>query len=191
MIQHGKTLVSEDILEKKFVCDLNRCKGACCVEGESGAPLEKGEVEILKEIYPIIKSSLPKAGQAAIDAQGTSIVDSDGDDVTPLVNGKECAYTVFNESGIASCGIENANKEGLINFRKPISCHLYPIRIDSYPSFDAVNYHHWPICNDACTLGEQLSVPTFKFTKDALIRKYGQKWFNELEIIAEQWEKEK
>jgi len=190
MIQHGKTLISEDILEKKFVCDLERCKGACCVEGASGAPLEKEETIILQEIYPKIRHYLPETGQKAIDEQGTSIVDSDGDHVTPLVDGKECAYTVFDELGVASCGIEKAHRDGVVDFRKPISCHLYPIRIDHYASFDAVNYHHWPICEAACALGEKLSVPTYRFTKDALIRKYGEKWYRELEVIAEAWEKE-
>lgn len=188
MIAVGDTLLSEDLLEKAFVCDLTKCKGACCVEGDAGAPLESEEVTILEEIYEDVKPFLRPEGAAAIEEQGTSIQDpSDDEWVTPLVNGAECAYVIFDEKGVTKCGIEKAWEEGAVDFRKPVSCHLYPIRIDKYATYDAVNYHKWQICSPACDLGAQLKVPVYKFTKDALIRKYGPEWYKELEEVAEQW----
>lgn len=191
MIEHRNTLISEDLFEKRFVCDLNACKGACCVAGESGAPLEKDEAEQLKKLWPKIKPYIPEKGQRAIDEHGVSEVDSDGDLVTTLVEGrKECAFTVFDEKGIALCGVEKAWKDGRIPFRKPISCHLYPIRIERIGERDGLNYHKWNLCKPACTCGAKLDVPVFRFLKDALIRKYGKQWFAELEVIHAEWEKE-
>lgn len=184
MFQLGKTIVSEDILEKEFVCNLSACKGACCVEGEAGAPLTREETGILAEIYPDIKGFLRSEGIAAIEAQGTHITTSQGELETPLVGGKECAYATFSNNGTAACGIEQAYNEGVVEFRKPISCHLYPVRVQDYSEFAAVNYHKWPICNDACTLGKELKVPVYKFVKEALLRKFGKHWYSELEKIA-------
>ena len=132
MFQLGKTIVSEDLIEKDFVCNLNACKGACCVEGEAGAPVTEEEVAILREVYPKVKSFLRPEGIAAIEAQGTHIVSELDELETPLVDGKECAYVTFNERGFASCGIEEAYNAGIINFKKPISCHLYPVRVQQY-----------------------------------------------------------
>lgn len=186
MIQHGKTLIGEEVLEKSFVCDLNACQGACCVEGDAGAPLLNEELNELDEAWKVVKPYLSEEGVRAIEEQGKYIEDWDGEYVTPLIKGKECAYTVF-ENGMALCGIEKAFNDGKTNFRKPISCHLYPIRIKSYESFDAVNYDKWSICSAACVLGEQLKVPVFRFAKDALIRKYGQTWYDELEELYRAW----
>ena len=186
MFQLGKTIVSEDIIEKDFVCNLSACKGACCIEGEAGAPITQEEVGILKEIYPKVKPFLRPEGIAAIEKQGTHI-ETDFDELeTPLVDGKECAYVTFTDRGIASCGIEDAFNAGAIDFRKPISCHLYPVRVQEYSEFSAVNYHRWSICDDACTLGKELQVPVYKFVKAALIRKFGENWYAELEKIASQ-----
>lgn len=184
MIAIDNTLVSEDLLEKKFVCDLNACKGACCVEGDSGAPLEKEEAKILDEIYEKIKPYLRPQGIEAIEEQGKYIIDVDGDLVTPLVKGKECAYVYFDEQNTACCAIEKAFKEGKIKFQKPISCHLYPVRISHYKNYDAVNYHAWNICKPACSCGSKLNIPVYKFVKTALIRKYGQDWYKQLEFAA-------
>lgn len=184
MFQLGKTIVSEDIIEKDFVCNLNACKGACCIEGEAGAPVTEEEVEILKEIYPKVKPFLRPEGIAAIEKQGTHIKTELDELETPLVDGKECAYVTFTDKGIASCGIEDAFNAGAIDFRKPISCHLYPVRVQEYSEFAAVNYHRWPICDDACTLGKELKVPVYKFVKTALIRKFGENWYAELEKVA-------
>ena len=184
MFQLGKTIVSEDLLEKEFVCNLSQCKGACCVKGEAGAPLEKSEVETLKDIYPKVKHLLRPEGIAAIESQGTSIVSDFGELETPLVNGEECAYVIFDTNNTAKCGIEEAYNQGLVNWKKPISCHLYPVRVKDYSEFSAVNYHKWDICDDACSLGKELQMPVYKFTKDALIRKFGEDWYLELEKVA-------
>ncbi len=186
MFQLGKTIVSEDILEKEFVCNLSSCKGACCIEGEAGAPLTEEETHILKEIYPKVKPFLRPEGIAAIEEQSTHIETDLSDLETPLVKGKECAYVTFSENGTAGCGIEDAYNKGVIDYKKPISCHLYPVRVQDYSEFAAVNYHKWPICNDACALGKELSVPVYKFVKDALIRKFGENWYLELEKIAKE-----
>ena len=186
MFQLGKTIISEDLLDKDFVCNLSACKGECCIAGEAGAPVTEEEVSILKEIYPKVKPFLRAEGIAAIEEQGTHIVSPLDELETPLVQGKECAYVTFKEGGIASCGIEDAYNAGEITFRKPISCHLYPVRIQDYSEFAAVNYHKWPICDDACTLGAELKVPVYRFVKDALIRRFGPDWYAELEKVAEE-----
>jgi hypothetical protein len=188
MIEHRGTLISEDLFEKRFVCDLNACKGACCVEGASGAPLDPEEDQLLKELWPKIRPYIPEKGQRAIDEHGVSEVDEDGDLVTTLVEGRgECAFTVFDEKGIALCGVEKAWKDGAIPFRKPISCHLYPIRIAKLKFHDGLNYHRWPICKPACECGAKLDVPVFRFLKDSLTRKYGADWYAELEEVYAAW----
>lgn len=185
MIAIDNTIVSEDLLDKKFVCDLNACKGACCVEGDSGAPLDEEEAHILDEVFEEVKPYMRPEGIAAVEEQGKYIVDIDGDLVTPLVDGKECAYVYFDEKNTALCAIEKAYKEGEINFQKPVSCHLYPVRITNYKDYDAVNYHAWDICNPACKCGSKLNVPVYKFVKAALIRKYGEDWYKQLELAAQ------
>ena len=184
MFQLRKTIVSEDIIEKDFVCNLSACKGACCIHGEAGAPLEQEETKILEEIYPKIRPFLRKEGLEVIEKQGTWITSSLGDLETPLVNGAECAYVTFDEKGTTLCGIEEAYNKGIVDWKKPISCHLYPIRVKDYNEFSAVNYHKWQICDDACSLGKELQVPVYKFVKEALIRKFGESWYKELEEIA-------
>ena len=184
MIEIGNTIVSLDILECKFVCDLKSCKGACCVEGDSGAPLEKEELKILETIYPVVKEYMSEEGKTAIAKQGTHIIDHDGDDVTPLNKGKECAYTIF-EDKIAKCSIEKAYEDGKITFKKPISCHLYPIRVKKYTSFEGMNYDQWKICKPATILGKKKGIVLFQLLKEPLIRKYGEKWYDQLEIAAE------
>ncbi len=189
MFQLGKTIVSEDILEKEFVCNLSACKGSCCIEGEAGAPLLQEETSILEDIYPKVKPFLRKEGIKAIETQGTWIKNDFDDLETPLVNDAECAYVTFNDKGHASCGIEDAYNQGIIKWKKPISCHLYPIRTRDYSEFSAVNYHKWEICDDACSLGKELQLPVYKFLKDALVRKFGQNWYDALDKIAEEKQK--
>lgn len=190
MIQIDNKLISEDLFSEKFVCNLAKCKGICCVEGDAGAPLDEEETHILKEIYPKIKPYLRPEGIQAIEEQGTHTVDFDGDLVTPLVNNAECAYVIFEPNGFTKCAIEKAYEDGVIDYQKPISCHLYPIRITEYSDFDAINYHEWDVCSDACTLGKELDVKVYKFLKRPLIRKYGEEFYNTLEEAAEEWEKE-
>ncbi|MGB5237939.1 MAG: DUF3109 family protein [Flavobacteriaceae bacterium] len=184
MFELGKTVVSEEILDHQFVCDLNACKGACCVDGSAGAPLEEAETQILNEIIEDIIPYLRKEGVKAIRDQGTFVKGSDGDWETPLVDNQECAYTVFSKNGTAECGIEKAHRDKAITWQKPISCHLYPVRIREYSKLTAVNYHRWQICDPACSLGAQLEIPIYKFVKTALIRKFGEDWYLELEAVA-------
>ncbi|MEN8138832.1 MAG: DUF3109 family protein [Bacteroidota bacterium] len=190
MIQIGKTLVSEDIIEKQFVCNIEKCKGDCCIQGDAGAPLIKEEIKILEEIFDKVKPFIRPEGIKAIEDHGTWTKDEFGELVTPLIDGKECAYTVFDKNGIAKCGIEDAYNAGEISWRKPSSCHLYPIRITDYSEFSAVNYHKWDICSDACELGRELKVPVYKFLKDPLINKFGKNWYMELEHVAEEYIKQ-
>ena len=184
MFQLGKTLVSEEIIQNDFVCNLSACKGACCIDGEAGAPVEPEEAKIMEDIYDKVKPFLREEGIKAIEEQGTSIVTDLGEIETPLIDGADCAYVTFDDKGTALCGIEEAYNAGEIDWKKPVSCHLYPVRIQEYSSFTAVNYHRWQICDDACTLGKELQVPIYKFVKDGLIRKYGEKWYKELEEVA-------
>lgn len=185
MIAIGKTLVSDELLEEHFVCDLSKCKGACCVEGDSGAPLEEDEMQEIDAYFPVIREMLPAEALNSIDQFGLYLKDRDGDLVTPLVNGyRECVYTLF-ENGIAKCAFEKAYFEGKIPWRKPVSCHLYPVRISKMKDYDAVNYDRWSVCAPACSLGNSLKVPVYRFLKDALVRKYGEEWYTELSLAAD------
>ena len=190
MIQIDDKLISEDFFSEEFVCNLAKCKGICCVDGDAGAPLDEDETKILDEIYPKIKSYLRPEGIQAIEEQGTYTLDFEGDLVTPLVNNAECAYVIFDEKGYTKCAIEKAYEDGVIDWQKPISCHLYPIRITEYSNFSAINYHEWDICSDACTLGKELGVKVYQFLKKPLIRKYGEEFYQTLSEAAEEWEKE-
>ncbi|MGB5262139.1 MAG: DUF3109 family protein [Lutimonas sp.] len=191
MFQIEKTLVSENLIEKQFLCNLSACKGACCVQGEAGAPVEDKEREILENIYPIVKPLLRSQGRETIAQQGTYIKNSEGEFETPLIEGGECAYVIFDDKNTALCGIEKAYNQGLIDFKKPISCHLYPVRIQEFSEFMAVNYSHWDICDDACALGKSLGLPVYKFLKEALIRKFGETWYEELDLVATQYDRDK
>lgn len=181
MLEIGSVLIHEDVVKENFVCNLNKCKGACCIEGDAGAPLEAAELDILKEIYPAVKPFMTAKGIKTIEKNGTFVKDAEGDYTTPCVDvNKECAYVVW-ENGITKCAIEKAYESGAINWQKPISCHLYPIRITKYPEFDVLNYDRWSICSPACSFGKELKVRVHEFLKTPLIRKYGEDWYNQLE----------
>jgi len=181
MIEVQNTLVHEDIVRENFVCNLNKCKGACCIEGDSGAPLELSELAVLNEIYPHVKPYMTAKGIQTIEENGTFVKDFEGDYTTPCVDGnKECAYVTW-ENGITKCAIEQAYEDGKIAWKKPISCHLYPIRITNYPEFDILHYDRWNICSPACSFGNELKVSVYQFLKEPLIRKYGAEWYSELE----------
>lgn len=185
MIEVSNVLVHEDVVKENFVCNLNKCKGACCLEGDSGAPLNHDELHILDEIYPRVKPFMTAKGIATIEQTGTYVTDFEGDYTTPCVDtNKECAYVVW-ENGITKCAIEKAYEQGVIDWKKPISCHLYPIRITKYPEFDVLNYDRWSICSPACSFGNELKVRVHEFLKGPLIRKYGEDWYNELELAVE------
>jgi len=188
MIEIDKTLISDDVIQEQFLCDLTACKGACCVHGDAGAPLEEEELSVLDDQYINIKSFLREEGIAAIEQNGKYTLDADGDYVTPLVNGKECAYVVFDAEGITKCGIEKAYEQGVTSFRKPISCHLYPIRTKKYEKFEAVNYHQWDICKAAVLCGKKEKLPVYKFLKEPLILKYGKEWYDALSAYADSLE---
>ncbi|MFW6095976.1 MAG: DUF3109 family protein [Bacteroidota bacterium] len=183
MVLIGEALVSLDFFEQRFICDIQQCKGNCCVEGVAEAPVEDTEGILLESILEKVKPYMRKEGLKAVKKHGAVVKDNDGDMVTPLVRGEECAYAVF-EDGIAKCAIENAYFDGKINFRKPISCHLYPIRISDVGGLEALNYHEWEICQAAVNKGNIEGVPVYKFLKEALVRRYGEKWYNELEETA-------
>ena len=187
MIEIGKTIISQELLQKRFVCDLTACKGACCVEGDGGAPVLDSEVNKLEEVYPIVKKYLPQEGIDAIEAQGTVVVGDDNELETPLVLGKECAFTIFEDDGTAKCGIEKAYLNGEVSFRKPESCSLYPVRLSELGDMTAVNYHHWLICKPACECGDKLDVKTYKFLKKPLIDKFGEEWFDTLEAVDKEF----
>jgi len=173
-------ILSDDILEKHFVCDLIKCKGACCVEGDLGAPLELEELDILKQELPNILPFLTKEGKKVIEKEGYYLEDWEGDYSTTTVKGRECSFAIRDQRGILSCGIEKAWLEGKTTFQKPISCHLYPIRISKYGENEALNYHRWQICSDACKKGEELKIPLYQFLKGPLVRKYGEEWYARL-----------
>jgi hypothetical protein len=182
MIQIDETIISLDLLDEKFVCDLTSCKGICCIEGDDGAPLELDEVKIIEDILPQIWGDLTEKSKAVIKKQGISYIDDDGEPVTSIVNGAECVFTYTDSTGICKCAIEKAFREGKTNFYKPISCHLYPVRLQKYEEYTAVNYHRWSVCNCARKLGGKLKIPVYQFLKEPLIRKFGEKWFEQLEI---------
>ena len=184
MLEIGRTIVSLDILEKQFLCDLLKCKGACCVEGDSGAPLTPEEATSIEEAYPEVAPYITESHQEEIRKQGFAVIDQDGDLVTPLVNNRQCAYT-YEEKGILKCGIEKAFLDGKINFRKPVSCHLFPIRITEYKRFDAVNYQKIDICKPGRACGKSENLPLYVFLKEPLIRKYGEEWYGQLQFAAE------
>ncbi len=177
MIPHENTILSDELFEEHFVCNLDKCKGACCIEGDSGAPLEQEELKILEDVFEKVKPYLNEKGLKAIEEQGLYSLDFEGDYTTTCVDGnKECAYVLF-ENGITKCAFEKAYNDGVIDWKKPISCHLYPIRVTKYPDYEALNYDRWHICSPACSFGKELKVTVFEFLKEPLIRKYGEEWY--------------
>ncbi len=185
MIEIGRTIISRDIFEEHFLCDLLKCKGACCVEGDSGAHLTKDEAEIIEREYDNFKEYLPGKHKHEVEKQGFSVIDKDGDLVTPLINNSQCVYTFSDEKGILKCAIEKAFIAGKSNFRKPVSCHLFPIRITEYKRYDAVNYQKLAICIPGKECGKSAKLALYKFLKDPLIRKYGEEWYEEVLATAE------
>lgn len=176
--------ISDEVIEEQFVCNLSACKGACCVAGDCGAPLDKNETKILKKIYPQLKPYLRQEGIEEIEHTGTHTTDKEYGYVTPIVKNGICAYAAIDDHGVVGCAIEKAHKDGIVDFKKPVSCHLYPIRVTKYEAFEAVNYDRWDICKPACKNGKALQVPVYRFLKEAIIRKYGTEFYEVLDKIA-------
>ena len=189
MIEIGDTVISLDIIERHFCCELSQCKGECCVEGEAGAPLEKEEFNILRKILPAVWDDLSPEAKAVINKQGVGYIDTGGDIVTSIVNGKDCVFTYYDNDRNCKCAIEKAYREKRIGFIKPVSCHLYPIRVSRYKDYQAVNYHRWKICHTAEISGKEKHLPLYKFLRDPLIRKFGEEWYNALDICAREYTK--
>jgi hypothetical protein len=183
LIEVKDKIVSTQIFDKKFVCDLNACKGACCIEGNSGAPLTLDEIDLLEENIEKIMPFMRPEGIEQVEENGVFYMDEDNEAVTTLVNGGECAFVYFDENNITKCGIEQAYNSGKIDFNKPISCHLYPIREKQFNDFRALTYDIWPICAPACACGDKLDVPVYRFLKGPIIRAYGEDFFEALEEV--------
>ena len=185
MIQIKDTLISEDVFETCFVCDLGKCKGMCCVEGDAGAPLTHEEYEAIKNVLPKIWDDLSPKARELIEKQGIAYIDDDGELVTSIIKGRECVFTYFDADGVCRCAIDNAFREGRISVQKPISCHLYPIRLHKYDEFTALNYDRWSVCRPALRLGKKTGIKLYQFLKEPLICKFGEEWYQEVCQIAE------
>jgi len=187
MIEIEDKIISDDLFEKKFVCDLQKCKGVCCVEGDSGAPLTKKEILDIDKNISKIKTEMSPTALSILEKKDFYYVDSDGDQVTSLINEKECVFVVYDQNKIAKCSIESAFRKNKINFNKPISCHLYPIRVKKHENFHAINVDSWHICQPACKCGTELNVPVFKFLKNAIVRSWGLNFFQQLDSVYDQF----
>ncbi len=187
MLQIGNTLVSLDIVERFFCCDLDKCLGECCIEGDAGAPITAEEKTTLQEILPEIWDDLLPAAKKVIEECGVSYTDQDGDEVTQIVEGRNCVFSYYGANGMCLCAIEKACREGRISFYKPISCHLYPLRLKEYDTFTAVNYHRWKICKCAEVLGRSKKIRIYEFLKEPLIRRFGQRWYDELAMTCREY----
>jgi hypothetical protein len=188
MIAIDHVLLSDDVIDAQFVCDLNSCKGGCCVDGDCGAPLTTEETQTLAEIYPVVKPLLDAEAIAVIEQEGTHTTDEDFGWVTPTINNGICVYAYTDDQGIVKCAIEKAWKDGKVNFKKPISCHLYPLRVKSREGYDLVNYEpRKTLCKPACKLGASLKVPVYKFLKEALVRHYGEEFYEALEAVGKKY----
>ena len=187
MIEIQNTLVSLDLIERYFLCDLDACKGQCCIDGDAGAPLAPGEADKIRELLPVIWNDLLPAGRQAIEEGGVSYTDVEGDEVTTLIDGGLCAFATTAPDGSWRCAIENACREGRCDFLKPVSCHLYPVRLKEYDSFTAVNLHRWKICKCAEVLGRAKGVRAYRFLEGPLRRRFGDAWYDELAFTAEEY----
>lgn len=187
MLQIQHTLVSLDLIERYFVCDLDACLGACCIEGDAGAPLLEEEDARIREVLGEVKGDLAPRAVREIEENDSSYRDADGDLVTQIVDGRDCVYTCYAPGGKCLCALEKAFREGRIADVKPISCRLYPVRLKEYDGFTAVNMHRWKICRPAETLGRKLGIRAYEFLKGPLTAKFGSEWYDELELTAREY----
>ena len=186
----GDTLVSLDILEKEFCCDLDTCHGCCCREGDAGAPVSDEELETIKRLLPTLLPEMTKEARQTVEEKGLSYLDPSGEQVLQIVNDKDCIFVREDHNGWCYCLIEKACRAGKTGFLKPVSCHLYPIRLTQVGSRVGVEYHRWDICHCARQLGKKQHLPLYRFLKEPLIRRFGQEWYNELELTAEEWNRQ-
>lgn len=186
MIQIQDVIVSFDVLTKCFSCDLNCCKGACCIEGDAGAPVTPEEIAQIEELLPTIREDLSPEARKVIDSQGVAYTDPEGELVTSIVGGKDCVFTCYGEDGCCYCAIEKAYRAGLCKFKKPVSCHLYPIRVKKIGDGWGLNYDRWDVCKAAVLKGERDGIPIYKYLKEPLIRRFGQSWYDELDFTVEE-----
>lgn len=190
MVEIQDTLVSFDLFRECFCCDLHSCGGACCVEGDAGAPLALEEIGELEEAAEALRDELTPDALSVIDAQGVAYIDKDGQMVTSIVDGKDCVFAVKNAEGITLCAIDRACREGRLDIRKPISCALYPVRVSRVGDMTALNYNRWSICEGACKLGRELKLPLYKFLKEPLVRAFGQEWWDECDLVCGELKKQ-
>ena len=196
MIQIQNTIVSLEILEKEFCCDLQSCRGCCCIEGDAGAPLTEEEDRKIRQILPVLLPEMTKEARQTVEASDISYRDREGELVTQIVNNKDCVFSRTDHNGWCYCLIEKAYNAGKIDFKKPISCHLYPIRVKEFeargpvPAMSALEYHRWDVCHCARVLGKKLHLPIYQFLKEPLIRRFGTEWYDELCLTAEEWRKQ-
>ena len=189
IIQVGSVLVSPDIFTEKFCCDLDKCKGQCCVEGDAGAPVTLDEIAGIEDSLDTVWTDMSASAQAIVDKQGVAYVDQEGDLVTSIVNGKDCVFTCY-ENGCCLCALERAYRAKKTDFVKPISCALYPIRVKAFNNDTfGINYNRWDVCKDAVIKGKELNLPVYKFLEGPLTRRFGVEWYKELCEVAEQLEK--
>lgn len=191
MIRIGDTVVSLDVIERYFCCDLDDCKGACCIEGDAGAPITKEEEEALNEALPAVIGQLSKEAREVIKKQGVSYVDEEGDLVTSIIGNKDCVFCTYDKKGVCLCALEIGYNRGECKFKKPVSCHLYPIRLTEYPTFTAVNYDERKICRGAVKLGKEKGIRVYEFLEGPLVRHFGKEWYQELKQVAEEYLRQK
>jgi hypothetical protein len=189
IIQIDDKLISADVWQQRFACDIAQCAGICCVWGDSGAPLDRDEVEIVRTEYPNFAAYMKPEGILAVEQQGFATVDADGDLVTPLIDNKECAYSFFDKAGNCLCAIERACREGQTTFRKPISCWLYPVRLKQFAENVGINYDRQRMCSCAWEKGEKENMPVFRFLREPLIHRFGEAFYDEMEKVFLEFDK--
>lgn len=185
MLQIKDTLISLDLVERYFCCDLDSCLGQCCIDGDAGAPITEEERGKLEEVLPAVIDDLLPAARREIEENGVAYVDCEGDLVTSIVDGRNCVFTTYGPGGMCMCALEKAWREGRIDFMKPMSCHLYPVRIREYDGFTAVNFHRWKICRCAEILGRKNGIRAYRFLEGPLVRRFGREWYDELVEAAD------
>ncbi len=185
MLQIQNTIVTLDLAEEFFCCDLEKCLGACCIEGDAGAPVTIDEVEKIEEALPVVEPEMLPRAVEEVRQNGVAYVDQEGDLVTTILDGRNCAFTCYAPGGICLCALEKAFREGKTGFKKPASCSLYPLRLTTYPTFTAVNYHRWKICRDAVANGRKKGIRLYQFLRGPLTERFGQEWYDELAQACE------